>query len=40
MSRDEAKGKGAVTIKDISTRLNVSVTSVHRALAGKEGVGE
>ncbi len=41
MSRGyEAKGSGPITIKDISARLNVSATSVHRALSGKEGVGE
>lgn len=36
----EVKGTGPITIKDISARLNVSATSVHRALSGKEGVGE
>lgn len=36
----ESKGTGPITIKDISARLNVSATSVHRALSGKEGVGE
>lgn len=36
----EVKRSGPITIKDISARLNVSTTSVHRALSGKEGVGE
>lgn len=41
MSRQyNVKGTGPITIKDISARLNVSATSVHRALSGKEGVGE
>lgn len=41
MSReDKGNGSGSVTIKDISARLNVSVTTVHRAISGKEGVGE
>lgn len=40
MSRDyDMRGGGPITIKDISARLNVSTTSVHRALSGKEGVG-
>lgn len=34
------KNSGLVTIKDISTKLNVSATSVHRALTGKDGVGD
>ena len=34
------KKDGTVTIKDISSRLNVSSTSVHRALSGKVGVSE
>ena len=29
-----------VTIKDISAKLNISSTTVHRALAGKEGMSE
>lgn len=32
--------RGSVTIKDISEKLNVSAVSVHRALAGKEGVSD
>lgn len=41
MSReDKGNGSGSVTIKDISARLNVSATTVHRAISGKEGVGE
>lgn len=39
-SRKHENTGGVVTIKDISTKLNVSATSVHRALAGKEGVGD
>lgn len=39
MSTDYERGNGPITIKDISARLNVSTTSVHRALSGKEGVG-
>jgi len=34
------KGEQAVTIKDISEKLNISITSVHRALQGKEGVSD
>ena len=34
------KSTGLVTIKDISAKLNISATSVHRALTGKDGVGE
>ena len=29
---------GKVTIKDISAKLGISSTTVHRALAGKEGM--
>lgn len=36
----EGKSNGSVTIKDISARLNVSSTSVHRALTGKEGISD
>lgn len=36
----EGKINRSVTIKDISARLNVSSTSVHRALTGKEGIGD
>ena len=28
------------TLKDISARLNISATSVHRALTGKEGISD
>lgn len=31
---------GSVTIKDISAKLNISATSVHRALMGKDGVSD
>ena len=31
---------GSVTIKDISTKLNISATSVHRALMGKDGLSD
>lgn len=31
---------GPVTIKDISSRLNISATSVHRAILGKDGVSD
>ena len=34
------KSTGFVTIKDISAKLNISATSVHRALTGKEGVSD
>ena len=32
--------RGAVTIKDIASRLNVSLSTVNKALTGKSGVGE
>lgn len=39
MKRNVAKlGGKAPTIKDIAEKLNISSVSVHRALAGKEGV--
>lgn len=38
--KPDNRSREAVTIKDISARLNISSTSVHRALAGKEGVSE
>ena len=31
---------GTVTIKDISSKLNISATSVHRALMGKDGLSD
>lgn len=34
------RGGAPTTIKDISAQLNVSSVSVHRALSGKDGVGE
>ena len=34
---EEASG---ATLKDISKALNVSSTTVHRALAGKEGISD
>ncbi|RRD95044.1 LacI family transcriptional regulator [Clostridiales bacterium COT073_COT-073] len=34
------KNKAPVTINDISKKLNISSASVHRALAGKEGVSD
>lgn len=41
MKRNVAKlGGKAPTIKDIAEKLNISSVSVHRALAGKEGVSE
>ena len=41
MKRNVAKlGGKAPTIKDIAEELNISSVSVHRALAGKEGVSE
>ena len=40
MGKDNLKSSGPITIKDISERLYVSSVSVHRALAGKEGVSE
>lgn len=39
MKPDNKVGE-TITIKDISARLNISSTSVHRALTGKEGVSE
>lgn len=39
-SKKSENSGGAVTIKDISAKLNVSATSVHRALTGKDGVGD
>jgi len=38
--KPDSNTRQTVTIKDISARLNISSTSVHRALAGKEGVSE
>ena len=29
-----------ITLKDISEKMNVSMTSVHRAIYGKEGVSD
>lgn len=41
MQSDKKKGtSGPVTIKDISSRLNISATSVHRAILGKDGVSD
>lgn len=34
------KKVGPATLKDISERLNISATSVHRALSGKEGISD
>ncbi len=37
MSMEQSSG---VTLKDISQKLNISMTSVHRAIYGKEGVSD
>lgn len=34
------KNVAPVTLKDISARLNISATSVHRALTGKDGISD
>lgn len=36
----ESNSGGKVTIKDISAKLGISSTTVHRALAGKEGMSD
>ena len=38
MTRNTDNKSGKVTIKDISAKLGISSTTVHRALAGKEGM--
>ena len=41
MQSDKKRGtSGQVTIKDISSKLNVSATTVHRAILGKDGVSD
>ncbi|MBQ8621547.1 MAG: LacI family DNA-binding transcriptional regulator [Oscillospiraceae bacterium] len=37
---DSKKNVAPATLKDISARLNISATSVHRALTGKDGISD
>ena len=40
MTENNEKKVAPATLKDISARLNISATSVHRALTGKEGISD
>ena len=37
---EKRQGASGITLKDISQKMNISMTSVHRAIYGKEGVSE